>query len=414
MNFKALIVLILTVALILSSVAFTFGQENEVTIRDLGIEHTGLLPSNPFYFTKEWKRGIRSLFSFSPIKKIDADLSVANEKIAELKQLANHDLDTAERKAAILNDYREIIHRLTARIPSLAVENETAHTTLQNVLEKSTLHSKLLEELNISSLSADLNTLTKETITSLYRDTVTRTILSFELLHQGAVKDALALSFESEFVAGVITEQDIANTITALPEKKTAIIQALDEIRERITTDKLRTVLGKVRDTVLAENSDHTLLTGDVVTGVLQTTEDTVAELEKITRSDAGEYIYSLREKAQFNIDQARTSLNRGNFEIAFGHVSVARAAAQTALDELRRNTSDIEQTINALKQQYDTLNERIREEEQLSIFKDTLMAIEKEIVALSQYGSEKVKDFILPLRNAMLHLETLYIQLGQ
>jgi len=56
----------------------------EVTTEDLGISDPGLLPTNPFYFLKEWGRGVRQLFAFNPIKKAELELRFTNEKAAEL------------------------------------------------------------------------------------------------------------------------------------------------------------------------------------------------------------------------------------------------------------------------------------------------------------------------------------------
>ncbi len=43
--------------------------EEEITEEDLDIEVQSVLPGNPFYFVKEWSRGIQSFFAFNLRKK---------------------------------------------------------------------------------------------------------------------------------------------------------------------------------------------------------------------------------------------------------------------------------------------------------------------------------------------------------
>lgn len=58
-----------------------------VTLEDLGVSEPGILPTNPFYFIKEWGRGVRSFFTFNRIAKAELELRIANEKAAELKKV---------------------------------------------------------------------------------------------------------------------------------------------------------------------------------------------------------------------------------------------------------------------------------------------------------------------------------------
>jgi hypothetical protein len=38
------------------------------------------LPTSPFYFLKEWGRGIRMFFTFDPIKKSELEIKISDEK----------------------------------------------------------------------------------------------------------------------------------------------------------------------------------------------------------------------------------------------------------------------------------------------------------------------------------------------
>ncbi|MDP2650634.1 MAG: DUF5667 domain-containing protein, partial [bacterium] len=61
---------------------------DEITISDLGVEKTGILPTNPFYFIKEWGRGAQLLFASDPVRKTELELRFVNEKAAELKSVS--------------------------------------------------------------------------------------------------------------------------------------------------------------------------------------------------------------------------------------------------------------------------------------------------------------------------------------
>src|SRR3989338_1352335 len=66
---------------------------------DLGVPDPGVLPTSPFYFVKEWRRGITRLFTFNPIKKAELELTILNEKAAEAQEVE----ETSDRKSTRLN-----------------------------------------------------------------------------------------------------------------------------------------------------------------------------------------------------------------------------------------------------------------------------------------------------------------------
>ena len=71
--------------------------EDEITITvDLGIEDPGTLPTSPFYFLKEWRRGLKLLFTFDRVKKAELELEISNEKAAEAKKVEEENPDNIE------------------------------------------------------------------------------------------------------------------------------------------------------------------------------------------------------------------------------------------------------------------------------------------------------------------------------
>lgn len=63
-------------------------SDNATISNELEIENPRMLPDSPFYFLKEWGRGIQEFFTFDKIKKAELRQKIANEKLVELKKLS--------------------------------------------------------------------------------------------------------------------------------------------------------------------------------------------------------------------------------------------------------------------------------------------------------------------------------------
>lgn len=69
--------------------AVFIAQDETVEPESLGVGIPKVLPGNPFYFIKNFGRGIQSTLTFSKDKKAELKLRFANEKIVEVQILAN-------------------------------------------------------------------------------------------------------------------------------------------------------------------------------------------------------------------------------------------------------------------------------------------------------------------------------------
>lgn len=141
--FYALLLLNLVVFL-----AFSNAVNGQGSLKDLGIKSTGLLPSNPFYFVKEWTRTVKQAFTFDIAKKHELNLSIVNEKAAELSKLA----DVAPNKTeAIVNaviNYEYALDQLISGL-NLAKDNSLiSNKFLDRLLDLSLKHAELLEALS--------------------------------------------------------------------------------------------------------------------------------------------------------------------------------------------------------------------------------------------------------------------------
>lgn len=121
----------------------------EITTSDLGVENPGLLPTNPFYFFKEWGRGIKMFFTFNKVAKIKYELKVANQKAAELKKVEEVIPDDTEAIQEALDNYNENAEKLKTRLQSLqeTSENPNVDKLLDQLADRAMKHQQLFEEL---------------------------------------------------------------------------------------------------------------------------------------------------------------------------------------------------------------------------------------------------------------------------
>jgi len=124
-------------------------EADAVTISDLGIENPGLLPTNPFYFLKEWGRGVRRVFTFNPVTKAELELRIANEKAAEAKQVEEIAPENAGAVAEAVQNYEEAQIRLRVRLESLkeTSKNPNVDRLLNELTDRTVKHQKLFDEL---------------------------------------------------------------------------------------------------------------------------------------------------------------------------------------------------------------------------------------------------------------------------
>lgn len=116
-------------------------------------QSTGLLPSNPFYFIKEWARSVKRTWIFDTIKRIEYDLDIVNEKAAELQKLSQIAPDKEDLISNALDNYQLSLEQLIPQVENLKGLNiSDINKLLDRLVEKSLIHAELL-----SSLSSQFN-----------------------------------------------------------------------------------------------------------------------------------------------------------------------------------------------------------------------------------------------------------------
>lgn len=123
--------------------------DEAVEAADLEISEPKLLPNSPFYFLKNWQRGIQTAFTFNSIKKAELKLRHSSEKLLEARKLAEKTDDPGILKEAAENYEKDInkTKEMTDKIEEKASENPNVAGFLDKFTKQQILHYKILEKL---------------------------------------------------------------------------------------------------------------------------------------------------------------------------------------------------------------------------------------------------------------------------
>lgn len=141
-NFILSAVFLVSLSIASVSLAHVAGaQESEVV-------SAGILPSNPFYFLKEWGRGIKLFFTFNQVKKAEYQLNVLDTKAEEIKQMKEADAQNLVALSGALEKYQKNVERLKARLDSLREKNNPNVEELSKKLDERLIkHTQLFTQL---------------------------------------------------------------------------------------------------------------------------------------------------------------------------------------------------------------------------------------------------------------------------
>jgi putative hemolysin len=122
--------------------------DENILPKDLEVGSPRLLPDSPFYFLKNWQRAIRSFFAFNLITKAKLKLKFANEKLMELKKLA----EIEKEKIGILREALENFEKEENRLKEIAekikekIENPKVEKFLEKFIDHSLKYQKLFDK----------------------------------------------------------------------------------------------------------------------------------------------------------------------------------------------------------------------------------------------------------------------------
>ena len=116
--------------------------------RALGLNRVGLLPTSPFYFLKEWWRGLKIGWTRDPVKKSEVQLQILSEKLAEAEAIAQKAPKPEVLEKAFSN-YENAMDKLKIRLEALkeTTENPNVDKLLDRITEAEVRHSEVLDKI---------------------------------------------------------------------------------------------------------------------------------------------------------------------------------------------------------------------------------------------------------------------------
>jgi hypothetical protein len=402
----------------------------------LAQDNVGLLPTNPFYFLKEWGRSFRKAITLSSVKKTELALKIIDEKIAELKKLADIFPDNANPLLRAVNNYTQSVERLRTQWESLkeTSANPNVDWLISELLERALRHYQLFDELTVN-LKAEIRKELSEELTEAqeklgeviaavpkklkdareFRNRFEEIIFKqdwplkelraaeaidrFEnKLDELSRKEILRLKEDLLLrLGGRLEIQGLVPELENLPSDLRRRLEILDEIREQIVSPELKSKFNILRQRVLDKSESESAVSKEEAEKAIESAKKLIADLEaKISELEGGVFIaiQHLLERSRFNINQAETLLSNGNYVGAFGQATAAGAAARNALNQLSNSVEDLNDILANLKKEYDELLQKALEKGLTAAVNPKLFGLfgdaEKKITETSQLIQNK------------------------
>ncbi len=140
---------LLTIAVLTMVLPVNAQEATSAQSVDLGVENPGMLPTSPFYFLKEWRRGINKFFTFNPVKKAELELDEINQRAAEIKKMEEIAPQNIEAINKASSNYQKNAEQLKNRLESLreTSQNPNIDKLLDKLVDRSFKHQELFDNL---------------------------------------------------------------------------------------------------------------------------------------------------------------------------------------------------------------------------------------------------------------------------
>ncbi len=123
-------------------------DEEEVTASELGVADPKVLPNSPWYWVKSLWRSMKLWVTLDPVKRAEKRLEIANERLVEIKKLADAGTITEEQLEKILDKYDKEIEKLQTSLEKIKDKTEERADQLLNKLTKQEfIRQRLLQQL---------------------------------------------------------------------------------------------------------------------------------------------------------------------------------------------------------------------------------------------------------------------------
>src|SRR3989344_3241787 len=121
-------------------------QDEAVTAEELEVSEPTLLPDSPFYFLKNWRRGVQSALTLNKVKKVELRARFANEKLLEAEKLAEKTGDQSVIEKAMEN-YEAETEKVKTAAESINKNDKNAERLLDKLADFQLKRQKLMDRL---------------------------------------------------------------------------------------------------------------------------------------------------------------------------------------------------------------------------------------------------------------------------
>ena len=395
---------------------------------DLGVENVGLLPSNPFYFLKEWGRGVRKFFTSSSVRKARLEFDVVNEKAAELGRLVEITPNNKVGLVAAFDNYTLAVGNLEARLTGFTetVTNPAVSQLVGDILSRSIQHRNLFDQLDFKfsgdqaiheavstanramaemlaaivtrvEAAGDFRTrfvaMTRPGADSLRGVTAVELAGDLAEILSGEDKDfASALKGDLLFDlvghlegAQFANPEGISDLITGRAGDSLTLLGIFDEARELTQNSDLHNTLSFSRPHFLGQLNALDRLNEATAVSSMERARAFIASVPASNKAVVREGL----SRAKYNLEQAEKLFQEDNFEGAVGQASAAYATAKEAWYHLVPGLMGNSDVSESLRSYYDTLSAAAKDADFPSVENPKVFSyltnIEKQLIGISK-----------------------------
>jgi hypothetical protein len=347
---------------------------------DLGVENPGLLPSNPFYFVKEWSRGVRMSLTFDLENKVELEILTLNHRAAEISKLVRIIPGNTIAINEATKKYNSNLNNLISQFKDLSgkkiksselnkvVINSIKHTQLFNNLQiqlsdkrlksvDSAINdtAKLLsiaidsyknpEELRKQVIKLKENQKNNNQIIQLIEalDKAEDSMVSNQKIQINRAKEDLLVDLISQIKFNKIDSESLKE----IPGNFVTRLKVFDEIRYKIDDADLKSQISKVRQSIIEQAVTDELITENLAQQTYETSKKLAYDIRALKRTGA---------QVQFHLGQANKSFSEKEYIAALGQSSMAAAATKNNWRYLKNVPAYYQSELELLKISYDKL----------------------------------------------------------
>jgi len=285
---KKIIFLVLATVLMFSSLSVVLAEETTITSQDLNVSEPTVLPNNFFYFLKEFGREVQLLVTLDPVKKAEAKLKIASEKLIEAEKLSNN----KEAFNNALTNYTNSLDSLNNYVSTLKQDSESSTALLKKIVTQTFNQQKVLNQIAEKQTDAS-----QKILEAKERALNSLTNASLELGSNEKIKEALEEATETTKSGTTNVIEVLKRVELIVPEQaKQSIIEAQNRIIEKRLNNsnvseedkvKLNTYLEELKTKPEYKN----IISGNYIQNLINNNQDIFNNLGNISEEDKAKII---------------------------------------------------------------------------------------------------------------------------